>query len=71
MTIEKKSLISTLKSTKKANAVKDSFEGATVSSVAKAPVHKAPVHKAPVHKAPVNKAPVNKVPVSKAPVSKV
>ncbi len=71
MTIEKKSLISTLKSTKKANVAKDSFDGATVSSVAKAPISKAPVNKALVNKSPVSKALVNKAPVNKAPVRKV
>lgn len=66
MSIEKKSLISTLKTTKKANIAKDSFDTATVSPVAKAPIRKAPVNKAPVNKALVNKAPVNKALVKKA-----
>ena len=56
MSIQKKSLISTLKTAKKANLAKDSFDSASVSPVAKAPVGKAPVGKAPVGKAPVGKA---------------
>jgi hypothetical protein len=41
MSIEKKSLISTLKTTKKANAVKDDITGAvTVSAAQKLPVDK-------------------------------
>ena len=68
MSIEKKSLISTLKSTKKANIAKDDF---SVSPPTVSPVRKAAVTKAPVRKAAVSKAAVRKSAVSKALVQKV
>jgi hypothetical protein len=72
MSIEKKSLISTLKTTKKANIAKDDFSvsPATVSAVHKAPVQKAAVQKAAVQKAAVQKAAVQKAAVQKAAVQK-
>jgi len=56
MTIEKKSLISTLKTTKKANAVKDDISGATTVS----PAQKLPVGKKFVGKKFVGKKFVSK-----------
>jgi hypothetical protein len=72
MSIEKKSLISTLKTTKKANIAKDDFSvsPATVNPVAKHAVSKHAVSKAAVSKAAVSKAAVSKAAVSKAAVSK-
>jgi hypothetical protein len=53
MAIEKKSLISTLKTTKKANAVKDDLTGgAKVSPTQKMPMKKIPMKKIPMIKRP-------------------
>jgi hypothetical protein len=64
MSIQKKSLISTLKTAKKANLAKDGFDSA---SVTKAPGSKALVHKAGIGKAPALKGgPIGKAPITKA-----
>jgi hypothetical protein len=60
MSIQKKSLLNTLKTTKKANIARDAFGDPTASSVMKGPVTKGLVNKGPVNKGPVNKGPVNK-----------
>jgi hypothetical protein len=53
MTIEKKSLISTLKTARKANVVKEDLSGAaSVSPAQKMPVVKAPAIKRPALKSP-------------------
>ncbi|MFZ0979648.1 MAG: hypothetical protein WAN23_09625 [Candidatus Acidiferrales bacterium] len=72
MSIEKKSLISTLKTTKKANAVKGDITGATtVSPAQKMPIMKAsPSTKAVAKVKPVAKAVTKVKPVTKA-VAKV
>jgi hypothetical protein len=72
MSIEKKSLISTLKTTKKANIAKDDFSvsPATVSAVQKAAVQKAAVQKSAVQKSAVQKSAVQKAAVQKSAVRK-
>jgi hypothetical protein len=71
MSIEKKSLISTLKTTKKANAVKDDISGAaTTSSAQKLPNVKHPNVKHPNVKHPNVKHPNVKHPNVKHPVVK-
>ena len=68
MSIEKKSLISTLKTTKKANIAKEGFAvaPATKNAVSKLAVQKAAVQKVAVQKAAVQKVAVQKVASSKA-----
>jgi hypothetical protein len=65
MTIEKKSLISTLKTTKKANLVKDELTGATVSPTQKMPSKVSPSLRlskaAPSKKTAVKSAAVKKL----------
>jgi hypothetical protein len=72
MSIEKKSLISTLKTTKKANIAKDDFSvsPATVSAVQKAAAQKSAVQKSAVQKAAVQKSAVQKAAVQKSAVQK-
>jgi hypothetical protein len=71
MSIEKKSLISTLKTTKKANAVKDDISGgATVSPAQKLPVVRALNVKKPALKKPALKKPALKKPALKKPALK-
>src|SRR5690242_11057671 len=76
MTIEKKSLISALKTTMKANAVKEDTGNATISSPAqvlpglKSPGLKGAGSKGPGSKGPGSKGPGSKGPGSKGPGSK-
>ena len=71
MTIEKKSLISALKTTKKANAVKEDIAGnATTSASEKMPGFKSPGIKGPASKGPGIKGPASKGPGSKGPAQK-
>jgi hypothetical protein len=71
MAIHKKSLISTLRTTKKANVAKDSLGAGAVSPVTKGTVTKGAVQKGPVQKGLVQKGLVQKGPVQKGPVQKV
>ena len=77
MTIEKKSLISALKTTMKANAVKEDISGnSTMTSPGqvltgfKSPGSKGPGSKGPGSKGPGSKGPGSKGPGSKGPGSK-
>ena len=72
MTIEKKSLISALKTTMKANAVKDDNSGnATLTSSAQVlPGFKSPGQKGPGQKGPGQKGPGQKGPGQKGPGQK-
>jgi hypothetical protein len=72
MSIQKKSLINTLKATKKANIVKEDFtvSGATASPVMKSGVMKSGVMKSGVMKSGVMKSGVMKSGVNKNPVRK-
>jgi hypothetical protein len=65
MSIQKKSLISTLK---KANVAREDFAGS--AGISKHAAAKSPVAKSPVAKSPVAKSPVAKSPVAKSPVAK-
>src|SRR5579862_2039927 len=68
MTIEKKSLISALKTTMKANAVKEDISGSSTSE--KTPGFKSPGGKTPGGKTPGGKTPGGKTPGGKTPGGK-
>jgi hypothetical protein len=67
MSIQKKSLVSAIKTTRKANLVKDESAG-TVSPATKAPLKKLPLKKLPLKKLPLKKLPLKKLPMAKLPV---
>jgi len=68
MTIEKKSLISTLKTTKKANAVKDDLSsGASTGSAQKMPSTRTPAIRTPSTRTPAVRTPSLRTPSVRKP----
>ena len=69
MSIQKKSLISALRTGHSAEASDTSFAG-TKNPVSRTPASKTPAAKTPAAKTPASKSPASKTPASKAPASK-
>jgi hypothetical protein len=65
MSIQKKSLISTLK---KANVAREDFAGS--AGISKHAAAKSPITKNPITKNPITKNPITKNPITKNPVAK-